>query len=630
MIDLRKSKKLLITAFLCFLTAFCGACNANSNTVELVDFNSYEKQVTLGTLFSLPPAIVMDKNGKDYKVEYLIENPTSTAQINNNQFVIDTLDDYTITCLVTVSKKQVFTRVITLKVKDEKSPTVTFGTIAPAIIGQEYEIPVVVTDDSGLVTSINYSVTYGGNAVTVTDGKFTPTEIGEYTVTVNAVDTQNNIAEQTFLVYARTPIGANEVISFSTPTDVTNIKSYGGETASAEYLSTFAGEDGVIKLTYGNTWPQIQFKPLRQMADYNDYDEIVFKIYFPKDGEYANADGNYIKYMKLGNNTIDDIFPTTVTQNFSLDMYDKWVELVFDAEKFKEFWTDDMPFSLSGTAPRLWGNSTSGGNVTSGCYYIADISVRTALNVTADEITVGSDGVAFVPTVTVSTKDGKTLVENQDYTVTSKVTYDYGTPNGYQPNDDRFIADELGATYTVTYTVTCEGFNYILVKTLIIPRVYGEKEIMSFDSRADLTKITLNGTTSLATWLNDYQGEKGVLKCTYTGAWPSLYFLPNQDMSTYANATKVVFRMYICNDGVNPIKALVLGNATQKDISINLTAEQYNTWIDFEFDIEVFNEYWKTDGTINYYYARFWMYTNTVANATPTESTFYIADISVK
>ena len=154
-IDLKKSKKLLITAFLCFLTAFCGACNANSNTVELVDFNSYEKQVTLGTLFSLPPAIVMDKNGKDYKVEYLIENPTSTAQINNNQFVIDTLDDYTITCLVTVSKKQVFTRVITLKVKDEKSPTVTFGTIAPAIIGQEYEIPVVVTDDSGLVTSIN-------------------------------------------------------------------------------------------------------------------------------------------------------------------------------------------------------------------------------------------------------------------------------------------------------------------------------------------------------------------------------------------------------------------------------------------------------------------------------------------
>lgn len=609
---------------------FAVACNTNSNkTVELIDFDSYEEQITLGTMYSLPPAIVEDTEGNEYRVEYEIENSLSQVQINNNQFVIENLSDYVITCKVQVSKDLTLTRIITLNVKDVKAPIVTLGTIIPGFVGVEYLIPAEITDDSGQISQIEYTVTCGAISVPTVDGKFTPTQTGEHVITVSATDTQNNTAEESFSIYVREPIGANEVIAFSTPTEITSIKSYGGKNPSAEYLTTFEGKTGVAKLNYGNVWPSLQFKPLRQMSDYEPYDEIVFTIYLPKSSTNANTDGNYVKYMKFGNNTYDDILPQNVVTDFTEDMYDKWIELVFDAEKFKEYWSDDMQFSQSSTAPRLWGQTTSGGTATAGSYYIADISVRTALTITAQDITV-NNGVATVPTLLVSTKAGTPLTVNEDYTVTSSVTYDYGVPTGYQPNDITFVANEVGVTYKVTYSIACEGFTYVFVKNLILPREYGENEVMSFDARSDLSKITVNGTTSSAEWLNSYQGETGVLKATYTGVWPSLYFVPNQDMSKYANATKIVFRMYICSGGVNPIKAVVLGNRTGKDVTINLTSDQYDKWIDFEFDIEVFNEYWKTDGTINHYYASFWMYTNTVADANPTQSTFYVADISVK
>ena len=622
--------KLLFLALTVFSLLFALACNTGAkDPIELVDFTSQEKQVTLGSMYSLPPAIVEDTNGNEYRVEYEIENSISQVQINNNQFVIENLSGYVITCKVQVSKDVTFSRTITLNVKDVKAPIVTLGVITPGFVGVEYVIPAEVTDDSGQISQIEYTVTCGETSVPTIDGKFTPTQTGEHVITISATDTQNNTSQESFSIYVREPIALNEVIAFSTPTEVTSVKSYGGENPSAEYLSAFEGKTGVAKLNYGNVWPSLQFKPLRQMSDYAAYDEIVFTVYLPKTSINANADGNYVKYMKFGNNTIDDILPKNVDKEFSDNMYDRWVELVFDIEKFIEYWSDDMQFSLSSTAPRLWGNTTSGGTATAGSYYIADISVRTALNVTAEDITV-NNGVATVPTLTVTTKQGTPLTENQDYFVSSTVTYDYGVPTGYQPNDVTFVADEIGVTYKVTYSVLCEGFTYVYVKNLILPREYGANEVMSFDARSDLSKITLNGTTTAIEWLNTYQGETGVLKATYTGVWPSLYFVPNQDMSKYANATKIVFRIYICNEGVNPIKAVVLGNKTGKDVTINLTSEQYDKWIDLEFDIEVFNEYWKTDGTINHYYASFWMYTNTVQDANVEQSTFYIADISVK
>lgn len=629
---MKKRIQFLIAGIVSAVIPFCSACESVENkTVELLDFTSFEKEVKLGSLYSLPPAIVVDKEGKDYKVEYVIENELAEVQVNNNQFVIENLKDYVITCNVSVGKEKVVTRTITLNVKDENAPIITLGTITPGFVGIEYTIPAIVTDDSGEIKSTDYTVEYVNGeeqiSVPVQDGKFTPTQIGEYKITVSAMDMQANKAEDTFSMYVRTPILTNEVLSFSTPSDVTNVKAYGGENANTEYLSNFAGEQGVVKLGYNNTWPYLQFKPLREMTDYADYDQIVFKMYFPKAGEYANADGNYVKYMKFGNNTSDDLLPENVVKEFSADMYDKWVELVFDAEKFKEYWTDDMQFSMSGTAPRLWGNSTSGGEVTAGNYYLADISVRKSLNISSDEIVV-SEGVATVPTLTVSTKSGRELTANEDYTVTSRVTYDYGVPDGYQTNDKTFVASEAGVTYTVTYEVEYEGFTYVFIKSLTISREYAENEVISFDYRADVEKVTVNGTTSTKTWLDSYEGEKGVLKASYTGAWPSLYFVPNQDMSKYASATKIVFRMYISNSGINPIKALVLGNRTGKDVTINLTAEQYNTWMDFEFDIEVFKEYWKTDGTINHYYASFWMYTNSTSET--TDSSFYIAGIWVE
>ncbi len=618
---------------------FAVACNTNSNkTVELIDFDSYEEQITLGTMYSLPPAIVEDKEGNEYRVEYEIENSLSQVQINNNQFVIENLSDYVITCKVQVAKDKTLTRIITLKVKDEKAPIVTLGTIIPGFVGVEYVIPAEVTDDSGEQTQIEYTVICNGTSVPTVDGKFTPTQTGEHVITVSATDTQNNTAEESFSIYVREPIGANEVIAFSTPTEITSIKSYGGENPSAEYLTTFEGKTGVAKLNYGNVWPSLQFKPLRQMSDYEPYDEIVFTIYLPKSSTNANTDGNYVKYMKFGNNTADDILPQNVVKDFTDDMYDKWIELVFDAEKFKEYWTDDMQFSLSSTAPRLWGYTTSGGTTTAGSYYIADISVRTALTITAEDITV-NNGVATVPTLSVSTKEGTPLTVNEDYTVTSNVTYDYGVPTGYQPNDATFVADEVGVTYKVTYSVLCEGFTYVFVKTLTMPREYGVNEVISFDFASDMNNIKAWGGTATTEYLEEYQGEKGVVKLTYGNQWPFMQFKPLQKMANYADADEIIFRMYFPQVTVTETqKQWVQAWKIQKNNAIIASSINYpgnfggadlNKWIDVRFDAKTFIDNWTDDMQL--------INAGSVPNLGGTAAMggtqggeYYIADISVR
>lgn len=314
-----------------------------------------------------------------------------------------------------------------------------------------------------------------------------------------------------------------EVLSLDFESDINNVKSYGGDGASVEYLSDFEGEQGVAKFTYNSQWPFMQFKPLKKMAEYADYDEIIFRMYFPKD----TTNNQWVQAWKVQKNNAVVASSTNIPGNFLGDQLNTWIDIVYDAQTFIDLWTDDLQFSTSSAVPNLGGTAVTGS--VGGVYYLADISVRKHI-------------------------DG---------------------------------------------------------------------EVLSFDHRMDLDKIAGMTTDSTKSWvdeLKDKDGvvETGVLKVEYTtSTWPQLTFMPNFDASAYADATKIVFRVYISDEGHAPIKALCL------DTAINLTDTQYNVWIDLEYDISE----WKNMTTAQ----KFWMYTKTGTVSTDNPSScFYIAAIWVE
>ena len=347
---------------------------------------------------------------------------------------------------------------------------------------------ICIVDESGLITFVG---------------------VGETTVTAE-------VCGLVASVKVTSTVPATEVLSFDVESDINNIKAMGGSDASTEYLEEFEGEKGVAKLTYSNGWPFMHFKPIQKMANYADFDVIIFRMYFPK-----TEVPQYIKYWKLGNNNGGtNIFANNANGNFLGDQLNTWINLVFDAETFRTLWTDDIDLSsASGNSSRLWGEST-GGN--SGTYYVADISMKK----------------------------------------------------------------------------------------------YEDTEVLSFDHQMDLDNVANMTAEATKTWLKEFEGEKGVMKMEYTSAWPQFTFTPNQDKSIYANATKIFFRVYVSDEGVHPIKSLVLIDKA----SSNLTATQYNTWIDLEYDITE----WKAASGAT----KFWMYSNN--GTSQGNSCIYIANIWVE
>lgn len=344
---------------------------------------------------------------------------------------------------------------------------------------------VCTVDENGLVTFKNIGET-----------KITATVCGVET-TVDVVST----------------VPANEVLSFDCESDIKNINAMGG-TATTEYLSEFEGEQGVAKLTYTSGWPFVHFQPLQKMANYADYDVIIFRMYFPQ-----TSAGQYIRYWKLGNNNGGtNIFASNINGNFLGEHLNTWINLVFDADTFTSLWNDNIDLNTtSGSSPRIWGESTGGA---SGEYYISDISLQK----------------------------------------------------------------------------------------------YSDNEVLSFDHRVDLDKITVpTASNHSAVWLDSFKGETGVVKIEYPSN-PQFTFLPNLNISAYDNATQIVFRVYVSDEGSCPMKAPVLGSN-----SIELNG-RYNQWVNLEYDIS---------NWINRTSAQnFWAYSLTTGLT--GNSCFYIAGIWVE
>ncbi len=239
-------------------------------------------------------------------------------------------------------------------------------------------------------------------------------------------------------------------------------------------------------------------------------------------------------------------------------------------------------------------------------------------------------GEVAVPTATVRDKDGTAMDVEVSYTVTDKA----GNP---VPVTDGKINAPLATTYTVSYVASANGKE--LKKTIVLAVVRdaaADNEIESYDCVEALEgtrALWSDGATTEITWLDNFEGESGVVKFDYSesgGGWPSFTWVPRHDLDHYATYDYIVVRAYFA-DCAGKITRAVMGGGDYHVEPIDATGYvhngsvdsgdyhmTYDGWKNYAYPIKNFIDAWKTG---NVTFGRWLMHGEEGAG------TLYIADV---
>ncbi|MBR7141256.1 MAG: hypothetical protein IKD03_03855, partial [Clostridia bacterium] len=209
---MRNSKKFLVLLLgMLIACAFAlVACQPAVEPVQLVDFDDTTVTAELGKNYTLPSGTAFDTKDNVYRATYTVKTKSGgNVNVSSNQFFVADMNGYVITGVTdTLPDGTTKTRTITINVEDKGAPEIKMGTAGFGYVNSEYVIPeITVTDLSGEsitpVVKVYKVVGDTETEVTVTDGKFTPTEKVTYRIKVSATDSSNNTATQSADVIVR-------------------------------------------------------------------------------------------------------------------------------------------------------------------------------------------------------------------------------------------------------------------------------------------------------------------------------------------------------------------------------------------------------------------------------------------
>lgn len=381
----------------------------------------------------------------------------------------------------------------------------------------------------------------------------------------------------------------NELLSFDYASDVDTknrvaLTSAGNQ--QAEWLESYAGESGVMKITYDNTeaknnWvPQYTITPVVDLTGYsedyslhayateNDYDYVVARMYIVKNesvtSEWTNVRMNGWSYA-----------PSETV------VYNEWVDYVFPVSALgAEYGSLTHSFKEQ---VKICGKDEVFGL---GEYYVAGVFLAKSATVTLSGNSVGK-------AIAVSATDGTNAIDLTN----AKISVVNPVGN---------IEKATGASFTPAmrgdYTVYVEAGEYYGSATVSVSGLVDEKELMYFNSPVDMNNVqTSNGSaynreyTEIA-WLSEYEGEKGVAKFAYidNGAWGAQFTIntPLQDMSATSNIYEeyaggyVVVKMYIvAGDGYSTWDYVFSQTTTFNSDALELDVAT-NQWVEYRFPVE--------------------------------------------
>ena len=614
---MRKLSSFLLCGFMSigFLgLAACGdkqddSSSTPSGGITLIDFEDKSVSVELGDVYTLPN-VATDSNDKDYPVTYsVITADGEGIAINQYDFAATELGGYIVTCTVILSNGQTETRTITVTVQDTVAPAIEVSRAKTGYVGEEYTLPAVTTSDvSGAITPEVKLYFVNGDEkteVAVADGKFTPDSVGTYEMVVTAKDGSNNVATETVeitVLLERVPetIDANEVVDFDEEEDLDNFLIL-TEVESKEWMEEFQGETGVVKLTFNRDWPRFSFKPSQLMQAYSKYDYLVIRAYVAS-GE------NQLNYISLSEGEVYD--------KIDYLQYDQWVDYKFDINAFLSNWTDG---DLNTTIAKVQMNSTT--YEVDGYLYIADIFVESApAAIEFERYKKGYVGEEYtLPAFSVKGYLGDYQTEAKLYLVDGENKTEVSISNGkFTPATAGTYVYEVATTDALNKT----GFNSVEITVLQerVPDVIGANEVVDFDEEEDIDSFVKGGSVEDVEWLEEFEGETGVVKVTINRDWPNFSFKPAQDMSAYADANYIVMKIYAAS-GTNQALYFMLSEGA---VSHRLYVTEYDTWVEYKFNAEAFLTKWSNGELAND--AKIFMQ----ASDWQTKGYFYIADIRVE
>ena len=397
-------KKLLATATLATAcTVLFVGCETSPAEVALNNFQNEEITVVLDDAFTLPSDKVSDENGNEYTVTYKATTKSGkTVGTADGVLWIKEFETHYVECQAQVGNT-VKTRVLTLTVKDESAPEITFGDVYDGYVGEGYLLPTLTVNDSSgetITPSIKAYMLNGNEKGTETaceKGVFTPSTAGYYLLEATATDSSGNSATATKTVYIRPQVEKTTILSFDSPVDIDKVTYPFNNTRkliNQNWLPEFAGQKNVLQVCFeGDAWaPKFIFTPMQDLASasstlLDEYDYAILRIYMVKSDEYPNAwDG-----IKLNGDA------RSATLGFN-----QWVDYKFPLSAFADALKADgtMEIYESNSLNLYKPGSTTEKTWRKGMFYIGGIFL-------ANEVTVSTAEVQNSSEVEITAKDAQ-------------------------------------------------------------------------------------------------------------------------------------------------------------------------------------------------------------------------------
>ena len=149
---------------------------------------------------TLPEVVAQDNQGHRFFPTTKVTNGDQVIEVEDGKFFVALETDYTFEYTL-VWNQQTLVKKTIAKVADLSAPTINTDTTSiSAFVGEEVTIPALDAEDNKDKPedlTIQAKVLHNGSEVTVSDGKFVPTEAGVYTIEYSVTDKAGNKAEKT-------------------------------------------------------------------------------------------------------------------------------------------------------------------------------------------------------------------------------------------------------------------------------------------------------------------------------------------------------------------------------------------------------------------------------------------------
>ena len=597
-----------------------------------------EESYDLGEWVTVEPTVVTDQKESEYSIDVKITSPSGEeVSLTDNKFRLVEAGNYTVELTYVNDKYNGYTKYV-INAISTKDITVGEYTGTPTM-GDVITLPEASIDGGNITVSVAIE---GQQVAMESANSFKANVAGDYIVTY-ASEIDGLIYKKSITVsVARGAYKANEVNSFSSKAEMAeNIDKDGFK---VEWLASYEGASGVVKLTSPKQWSYFAFRQLQEMNAYSGYDYVVLRIFVPETTTLHN--GNLFFAEKTST---------------AFGECGEWVEYAFSADIFREVWNkedfhawtkciatniegeiyidevfmmnDISKLGLNAVVTNLTnaGETIVDGNkfsvaLPNGCPEGVSVSVKDPngnvvtdlTNITAKygEYTIiitcdgylgelkqtlsveGTFNFTFVGENTVNgnevtLKAYEVTMGSEDVSANATVAINV-TMNGYtkaiQVTDGKFTAPFTGATYNVEYVVTYGGNTYNYYDTVNVASTYtvAENEVISFAEPSQMSKVHTYDST--VEWVAEYQGKTGVAKFNANN-WGYFGFQTMQAMSAYENATALVIRMFI--ETTDYYGSLWFAGAKVYDAG----AVKAGEWVEVKFPIDTFKKCWANNAT---------------------------------